>query len=546
MKSPRILILLSVFTILIGLYSTPGTPYAQTFTGPELLGRPTANSVTVHVVIDAAREIYVQYGTSSGSYPNSTAIYTTTANEPMKVPITGLAANTKYYYRLGHRAVGGTTWTYRTPEHSFYTQRAVGSTYKFTITTDGHVGILLGTAATQQQTLTNVGANNPDFHIDLGDTVAMDNGNTNGSVTSVTAARNAYLTQRSATYFGKISHSAPIFLIAGNHEQTEGWHGYTANSLPVWSTNARKRYFLNPVPDAFYSGNTDASTTTIDGDHLLENYYAWNWGDALFIVLDPFWYTTRKAMNTPSTYGGGEDTGAGSGDRWDWTLGDAQYNWLNDVLESSSAKYKFVFMHHLTGGGPTDPSQYADYIRGGAVAGTYCEWGGYNEDGTTWGFTTKRPTWAKPVHQVLIDNKVSAVFHGHDHQFVYETRDGIVYQEVPSAGGASAFGGVYDEGVHNEVNGTYTTTEILTTPPGHLRVTVTPTQATVDYIASSTGNVTYTYNIAPNAAAGLYGDTAPTDCDVDGKDLATWIAAGAPTGLDVTAFAVNFGKTTCQ
>jgi hypothetical protein len=542
MKSLRILILLSVFVILIGLTSTPGTLNAQTFTGPELLGRPTANSVTVHVVIDEAQEIYFQYGTSPGSYSNSTVVSTTVANEPKTVTFTGLTANTKYYYRMGHRDVGVPTWTYRA-EHSFYTQRAVGSTYKFTITTDGHVGILLGTAATEQQTLTNVGANGPDFHIDLGDTVAMDNGSTNGSVTSVTAARNAYLTQRSATYFGKISHSAPIFLVAGNHEQTEGWHGYTANSLPVWSTNARKRYFLNPVPDGFYSGNTDNTTTTIDGDHLLENYYAWNWGDALFVVIDPFWYTTRKAMNNPPTYGGGEDTGAGSGDRWDWTLGNAQYDWLRNTLAGSSAKYKFVFLHHPTGGGPTADGTTADYIRGGAIAGTYCEWGGYNEDGTSWGFTTKRPTWAKPVHQVLVDNKVSAVFHAHDHQYVKETRDGIIYQEVPSSGGASAFSGVYSSGTHTTINGDYTTDVILTTPPGHLRVTVSPSQATVDFLQSSSGGVVTggTYTIAP-AVSTCQGDF-DNDGVVDGKDVAALIANASL--LDITTFAHNFGDTTC-
>jgi hypothetical protein len=529
MKSKRIPIFLSVFVILIGLSSTPETLSAQTFTGPELLGRPTDDSVTVHVVIDAAREIYFQYGLTTG-YGSTTAVYTTTANEPITVPITGLSANTKYYYRMGHRAVGGTNWTYRTG-HSFYTQRAAGSTFKFTITTDGHVGILLGDANTQQQTLTNVGADNPDFHIDLGDTVAMDNGNTGGSVTSETAARNAYLTQRSGTYFGKISHSAPIFLVAGNHEQTEGWHRLVDN-LPVWSINARKRYFLNPVPDDFYSGNEDNTTTAISGDHLLGNYYAWNWGDALFVVIDPFWYTTTKAENDPPTYGGGEDTGAGNGDRWDWTLGYEQYAWLRDTLEYSNAKYKFVFMHHPTGG--TD-----DYIRGGAVAGTYCEWGGYNEDGTTWGFTAKRPTWDKPVHQMLVENGVSAVFHGHDHQFVYETRNGIVYQEVPSAGGANAFSGVYTEGNH----GNYNTIKMLGNS-GHLRISVTPTQATVDYIATTGGGVNYTYTISPKPS--LYGDTGPFDCDVDGSDLADWIAEDAPEELNIAIFAANFGKTTCQ
>ena len=45
---------------------------------------------------------------------------------------------------------------------------------------------------------------------------------------------------------------------------------------------------------------------------------------------------------------------------------------------------------------------------------------------------TKRPGWNVPVHQLMIDNGVAAYFHGHDHQFVHEEIDGIVYQLVPS------------------------------------------------------------------------------------------------------------------
>lgn len=44
----------------------------------------------------------------------------------------------------------------------------------------------------------------------------------------------------------------------------------------------RKRCFHNPRPDGFYSGN--AAQDPVDG--LLENYYAWEWGDGLFIVAD--------------------------------------------------------------------------------------------------------------------------------------------------------------------------------------------------------------------------------------------------------------------
>ena len=534
MKSQRILILLSVFFVLVGLSSTPGTLCAQTFTGPELLSRPTASSVTLQVVINAAREIIVEYGTTSGSLSSSTGVYTTTANEPMNVLVSGLVANTKYYYRLGHRAVGDTTWTYRT-ERSFRTQRAQGSEFSFTVTSDGHVNILLGGDSQWQTTLTNVATDVAsglsDFHIDLGDSVAMDNGNTtNGSVTSASAARTVYLYARNANRFGRISHSAPLFLLPGNHEQTEGWHlddnGDPANSLPTWSINARKRYFPGPVPDGFYSGNTE-TYAYIDGDQRLENYYAWNWGDALFVVLDPFWYTTRKAKNDPSTYGGGEDSEAGSGDRWDWTLGDAQYNWLQTTLESSNAKYKFVFMHHLTGG--TD-----DYIREGAYAAPYCEWGGNNEDGTTYAFTTRRPTWTDPIHQVLVDNKVSAVFHGHDHQYAYEIRDGVVYQSVPAAGFTGNGFNLYSE--------TDPLTERVLPSSGHLRVTVAPAQTTVNYVRSGGGTTTHSYNILPAPVSTCQGDF-DVDGDVDGKDLAALIAT--PAQLEAAVFAANFGKNDC-
>jgi hypothetical protein len=87
-----------------------------------------------------------------------------------------------------------------------------------------------------------------------------------------------------------------VFLVLGNHENEEGWNlddmgADIQNSLPILGANARKRFFLNPVPDCFYSGN-DEPVSQLDGDHLREDYYAFEWGRALFVVIDPFWYTT--------------------------------------------------------------------------------------------------------------------------------------------------------------------------------------------------------------------------------------------------------------
>jgi hypothetical protein len=449
---------------------------AVTFTAQELLGRPTDTSITVNVVPSANGYAYFQYGTTSGSYSGQTSTATLTSGTPYEVVIGGLTSNTKYYYRMVS-SEDGTNWTYRT-EHSFYTQRAPGSTFTFTVTADSHVNIMLGSATTWQQTMTNVANDHPDFHLDLGDTFAMD------SVTTVSGAESAYLYQRQ--FFDIVGNSASIFLAPGNHEQQEGWHlddtGNPATSQPVIGTNAEKKYFLNPVPDSFYSGDTN-TYAPLGGDGLREDYYSWTWGDALFVVIDPFWYTMTKPF-TGNT-GGGESSDTGSGDRWDWTLGLEQFNWLKQTLQSSNAKYKFIFAHHMVGGSD-------DYVRGGANPAHICEWGGYNEDGTTWGWDTHRSVaqWgSKPIRQIMIDNHVSAFFHGHDHQYAYEERDGIVYQCLPAAG----FSG---NGFNIYTTGSGYTIQALPSP-GHLRVTVSPSQATVDYIATSNRAVNYTYTILP-------------------------------------------------
>jgi hypothetical protein len=131
------------------------------------------------------------------------------------------------------------------------------------------------------------------------------------------------------------------------------------------------------------------------------------------------------------SYGGEGQDGESSTDRWGWTLGKKQYDWFKSTLENSNAKYKFVFIHHKTGG--DNP-----YGRGGIKSAGFYEWGGKNADGS-WGFDTKRPGWGvdaehpngTPIHQLMVENGVTIFFHGHDHAFAHEELDGIVYQECP-------------------------------------------------------------------------------------------------------------------
>jgi len=121
-------------------------------------------------------------------------------------------------------------------------------------------------------------------------------------------------------------------------------------------------------------------------------------------VLDPYWYTVTKPG-------------------WGWTLGADQYNWFKSAITTSKAKYKFIFCHQIVGGNGND-------ARGGTEFVDFFEMGGKNLDGTT-AFDTYRPGWGKPIHTLLKENKATIYFHGHDHFYGKQDKDGIVYQEVP-------------------------------------------------------------------------------------------------------------------
>jgi autotransporter-associated beta strand protein len=470
------------------------------FTAVEHLGNPTDTSIAINVVPDANATIYYEYGTASGAYTQQTPPVAALASQPAEVILSGLQPNTRYFYRMRYEAAANPgTWTARN-EYQFRTQRAAGSTYSFVLTSDSHVNLQLGTLSQWQTTLDMIAADRPDFMIDLGDTFAMDNGTT--SVTSAAAADQVYLFQRSAGILGRASHSVPMFFAMGNHENEEGWNFNDANPQPIWGMRARKKYFPQPSPltaPGFYSANTDpveANDVTAPNSHVIgsdqyrEDYYAWTWGDALFVVFDPFHYTMQNPYGASA--GEGNDDPA-AGDRWNWTMGIQQHQWLNNVLSTSTAKYKFLFAHHMLGG-------TQNYVRGGAEPAHQFEWGGYNADGTTWGWDTRRPAaagWIKPVRQMMIDYDVTAFFHGHDHQFAYEQRDGMVYQEVPAAsqGTTSGFG-------------SYNSSPYLVSQSsnsGYLRVTISPSQALVEYVkttGTNVGQVQYSYTMAPSAVPG--------------------------------------------
>ena len=399
-----------------------------------ILNRPAPDSVTVSVICYEDAEGFIAYGTQSGNLKFKTPARPFRKGEPAEIVLTALQPDTRYFYRLNLTNINS-------GEFTFHTARPPDSSFTFTLTADSHLDERTN-AFLYQGTLARALTDSPDFHIDLGDTFMTEKHENRA------AAAKQYLAQR--YYFSQLCHSAPLFLALGNHDgESPRGRGGEDESLAVWSNAMRKLYFPNPVPDSFYTG----SKTKHPEAGLLQDYYAWEWGDALFVVLDPFWFTQKRR---------------GRGDNWKRTLGEEQYQWLRRTMETSKSKFKLVFIHHLAGGAD-------DQGRGGAEAAPFFEWGGRNADGSD-GFTTNRPGWPAPVHQLLVQNHVSIVFHGHDHLYAKQDLDGIVYQEVPQPGTPDNGRSHRNAAEYGYRNG------VILGGSGYMRVTVSSDKIIAEYI----------------------------------------------------------------
>lgn len=418
-----------------------------------VVGRPGADSATVSILAWEPLAGVVEYGKSPQMLNRRTPECALKPGEPLHVPLTGLEPGQECYYRFTYRSDARADWSHD-EVRSFHTQRPEGAAFVFTLQADSHLDTSTD-ANVYERTLGNMRADKPDFMIDLGDTTMVDKfGN------FYVRAESQYRAQR--YYFGQVAHSCPLFLVLGNHDGEDGSRlTGLPDSMPMWSVGMRKKFFPNPEPGGIFTGNL----TPVEGAGMLQDYYAWQWGDALFVVLDPFWYSRDKRRD----------------DGWSRTLGEAQYHWLERTLFSSRARLKFVFIHHLVGGLGKD-------VRGGVSAAPYMEWGGKNADGSD-GFAQHRPGWRMPIHEMLAKSGVSIVFHGHDHLYAREELDHVIYQEVPQPGHPNGGTRSAEEyGYKGEVYGS----------SGHLRVQVSPRDAQVEYVQCAIPGITK--NSAENGA----------------------------------------------
>ena len=433
-------------------------------TGNVILGRPTSTSIAVSFLPSESLSFYIEYGTSRTSFLKKTPVTKASSDTPSVIDISGLKASTKHYYRI--RTKRDSEAKFATGKtNSFSTAKVTGSTFSFSVQGDTHperAGKMFN-ADLYSVTMANVLAQQPDFHILLGDDFSIDpligKGQANQS-----SVENIYRTHRN--WLSIAGANVPIYLVNGNHEQAAGYLLDGTNTNPaVLAGNARLKYYPLPAPDRFYTGDS----TEIPNVGLARDYYAWTWGDALFISLDPYWHSKLPVDNVAgvsadTTDKGGKGGGSGkTSNLWDIGIGDEQYAWLKKTLETSKAKYKFVFSHHVLGTG-----------RGAVEVSTNYEWGG-NDPKKVSTFAKERPNWELPIHDLMVKNSVNIFFQGHDHIFVTQERDGLIYQSMPNPA----------DDTFTMFNDTAYLSGTKAPNSGHVKVSITPTEAKVEYFLAA-------------------------------------------------------------
>ncbi len=381
----------------------PDSGQAALLAVPPIVGRPTESSVALNVVagrLPVTVEVRLE---PPGEVPLTAELE---EGEARDLIVDRLEAGREYDYVITARGDGRE----ETSAGRFVTQRQPGSRFTFAVLSDTHLPVpapewmdpqsaelflpeIIDYLAARadvgdkiRRAMASIRERRVDFVVCLGDMTHYWRG-FNGPFTSVQIAEFAYLDLRA--HLGQATAEAAFFAVVGNWEGESGWQ---PERLQKHGRDARMRFLPNPQP-----------STTPQGGGPREDYYAWTWGDALFVVLNVESYTPTQHTLLEADDGTADD----------WTLGDEQLAWLTATLARSAERFKLIFIHHPVGGRGGDDLNSA-YGRGGGRAARVGE--------------------QATVHQLMLEHGVQIFFYGHDHVFTDMTVDGVHYTLPGSAG----------------------------------------------------------------------------------------------------------------
>lgn len=363
---------------------------------PVFVGKSTEHSVTMSIVngekaFEGRLCTSEEGGTAWACQPLSLGA---TSQENPKggtklVQIDGLKAATRYRFEV--RGADGKPVP--EGEGSFVTRRPAPAAFRFIAMTDAHVNPLNPERNIVLRTSADVAARlRPDFVFHMGDNIQTVASSHGGPATQEEHPSIFYLYWRQV--LGKLQGETSNFVLNGNWEGENGWHPAQNRK---WARDARMLFA--PAPD---------NATYPQGGSPNEDYYAFTWGNALFVTLNATGYNVINHEHT---------RGPGRGD--DWTLGKEQYAWLEKTLKESKAPWKFLYIHHAVGGNAGDDVN-TRYGRGGGRAAHVGE--------------------QAKIHEMMKKYGVQVFFYAHDHVFTDIEVDGIHYICNGSVGAPWKFG----------------------------------------------------------------------------------------------------------
>ena len=411
---------------------------------PPLLARPTETSIRISALngdqaVEAAVELRREGAKDWQRRPLASKI---PARQLLDWDVKDLSPATKYDYRVLLKQ--GADETFReTAAGSFRTQRKGPASYTAILITDSHTGYFPPNSKpvlTLDRVVQNAARTKGEFVLDLGDNTAWP-GSREYPQKNSAGAISAYARYR--RQIGSLTLNAPYFSVIGN------WCG-ESGKFPEENIEiaASVRRALTPGPNHL---------TYPQGGSEREDYYAFSWGDALYVILN---IQTYSKPSNPAAF---PTLMADVNKITEWTLGEKQMAWFETTLQKATERFRFVCMHHPAGGNAGDTLNTL-YGRGGARAWNTGE--------------------QVRIHGLMKKHKVQIFFYGHDHVFVDDVVDGIHYALPGSCGAPWHF--------TKEETGY----ERFWPDSGHAQLDVTPEKATVTFI-NIEGKTLHAFSVLP-------------------------------------------------
>ena len=270
--------------------------FAATLTRGPYLQMGNQNSITIRWKTSVASNSRVELGTTFGTYPTIVSDATSTTDHIMN--ITGLTADTKYYYRIGNTTNMGVADN----EKFFTTLPPANTTRKIRIAAFGDCG--RNDNSFQSQTLSQYRAYLTSNSIDAPDAWLLLGDNAYDAGTDAEYTANFF-----GPYGSSILKNHKVYATPGNHDYANNATRQNDHAVPYYDV------FINPT--AAEIGGTSSGT---------EAYYSFNIGDIHFLALDAY---------------GNENSSTRIYD----TTG-AQAVWVKADLAANTKRWTIAYWHH--------------------------------------------------------------------------------------------------------------------------------------------------------------------------------------------------------